>query len=147
MNLSKKNLFKILIILVVLIILVILSKKEKVEIITDKIEYNNESDLKVRVQNLLTKDICLSSCYPFSLEWRTDPRASIEWSAYFYEDCSEVDVIEKCIQPGETKIFKTILPEAKQGIHRISIPICSNCIIGQEFQETKKFYSNEFEIK
>ena len=147
MNLSKKNLFKILIILVVLIILVILSKKEKVEIITDKIEYSSESDLKVKIQNLLTKDVCLSFCYPFYLEWKTDPRASVEWSTYFYEDCSEVDVIEKCIQPGEAKMFKTLLPKARQGIHRISVPICSDCEVGQEFQETKRFYSNEFEIK
>ena len=147
MNLNKKVLAGILIILVLIVLMALLWKGQKVIIKTDKAEYDNASVMRVKIKNYSLDNICFSSCYPYYLEWKTGPLASIEWSAYPYESCSDRDLAEKCLGPLRTKSFEIDLPRVKQGVHRISVPVCQNQGLGSEFKETGRFYSNEFEIK
>jgi len=141
-NFSKKIGVSILVIFVILLFGLLLFQNQRVEILTDKKEYENGTTLKIKIRNLSLKNICFSSCYPYYLEKKEG-----SWKPYNYQECIEPDLAEKCMKPGETKAFEISLPKVKKGIHRVAIPCCENCKMNSEFKETKRFYSNEFEIK
>lgn len=150
----KLNFDKSLIIGLMLIVLIILGgiwlKKpgsKSVEIITDRQEYDNGGSLRLRIRNLLAANVCFSSCYPYYLEWKADADNSGNWDVYSYQSCPYNDQIKECIGPGATKAFGISLPLVKEGVHRFLIPTCQNCEQGEAFQESGRFYSNEFEVK
>ena len=125
-------------------------KGQKIKIVTDKTTYENGTVLRLKIRNFLFKNACFSSCYPYNLErsYRSENSSSdSERIVYTYQDCPHSDLVVKCIRPFETKAFEISLPQVKKGTHRISVSICENCQVGQKFQETSKFYSNEFKIK
>jgi len=115
----------------------------KVNVATDKKEYSKTEALKVKIKNNLSQNICFSSCYPYYLENKENQ----EWKSYPYRNCESQDLIEKCIEPKKQKAFEIDFPLAEAGFHRIALPVCADCQLDQEFQETQRFYSNEFEIK
>lgn len=116
-------------------------KQEKIVIKTDAAWYENGGVLRAQIWNYSLKNICFSSCYPYYLESKDG-----DWESYHYQNCPDSNVVEKCLNPRKVKAFKLSLPVVKEGSHRIAIPMCKNCKIGEEFQETEKFYSNEFVI-
>jgi len=126
--------------LAMLVILIL--GEQRIAVITDKKDYENGGSLKVKIQNLFLKKICFSSCYPYYLE-----RKEGAWKAYSYQDCSKANITEKCMEPSETKAFEIALPLIEEGAHRIAVPICESCNTGGQFQESQRFYSNEFEVK
>jgi len=143
-NLNNKK-FLILIVLICLVfVFLLIAKSQKLAVVTDKQEYNIGATFKIRIKNhFLGREICLSSCYPYFLEKKTNV-----WKPYRYQGCPFLDRIEKCLRPGETRAFETHLPTGIiSGMYRFSIPICNDCGLGQEFQETDKFYSNAFTIR
>lgn len=146
-DIDKKVLMAVLIVCIILAAALLIWKNQALKIITDKTEYNNGGSLKVKIKNPSFKNICFSSCYPYYLEWKIGSMASVEWGTYSYESCSSPDLTENCIGPFKLRAFETALPKAKIGAHRIAISICEDCAQGQEFIETKRFYSNEFEIR
>ena len=145
---NKKLLFVALIIISVLALgLLIWSnwgrrRTAGVQILTDRGDYTNGGASKIKISNLLSKNICFSSCYPYFLE-----KKNWTWSAYNYQDCPDPDLAKPCIRPGESKTFETTLPEVKEGIHRFVIPVCEGCEEDEEFRETTRLYSSQFEIK
>jgi len=120
----------------------LLWREQKIVVVTDGIKYDNEGTLRVKIKNLFLKKICFSSCYPYYLEKKDGV-----WRPYSYQDCQGPNLVEKCIGPGRVKAFEISLPLIKKGVHRIVVPICEDCRAGEEFQESKRFYSNEFEIE
>lgn len=137
-----------ILILGVLIIIIIFSgvwlslEEKKVEVLTDKTEYQKEESLNVNIKNNLTENICFSSCYPYLLE-----KQNGEWKSYDYGECQKSDVNETCIESGQIRDFEITLSQTEEDYHRIAIPICIDCKLGEEFKESKRFYSNEFTIK
>lgn len=116
--------------------------KEEVLIATDNTKYEKEGVLKITVTNNLRRNICFSSCYPYYLEKKNG-----EWKSYIYGDCQETNLNETCINPGQEKTFEINLSLVEKGLHRIAVPVCTGCKIGENFREDKRFYSNEFMIK
>lgn len=116
---------------------------EKVEIFTDKTEYQLGGSLRLKIKNNSKDTLCFSSCYPYLLEKKTERG----WESYNYVDCPKKDLNEKCIKPGKVKAFELVLIDGKRGLHRIRIPACVSCKEGEEFKENKRFYSNQFLIK
>lgn len=141
MKMDKKLLIGIFIILIIGI-LGFLWKGQKIVIEPDNIKYDNGGTLKMNIENYFLRKVCFSSCYPYFLEKKDGA-----WKSYLYQNCNKPDLIEKCIEPGKTKAFEIPLPVVKKGLHRIAVPLCENCKIGESFKETKRFYSAEFEIK
>lgn len=141
-NSNKKNLTILLIVCIILGVGLILAKSQKIEIITDKTRYENGGSLRVKIRNLSLRNVCFSSCYPYNLEKKNN-----QWKAYNYQACPHDDLAEKCLKLFGTKTFEISLPQVKAGIHRIAVSICNNCQAGQEFEETERFYSGEFEIQ
>lgn len=140
---------KILILIIAGAILIFLAiavfftlKLRRVVMVTDKTEYKGEESLQLKVKNGLTANICFSSCYPYYLE-----RKEGKWIRYDYQECNYVDVVERCLNPRKERTFGITLPSLKVGVHRLAIPICKNCKVGNEFGMTQTIYSNEFEIK
>lgn len=149
----QKDLFGILrdkkvLILRILIVLVVISgtwlilEGRKIEILSDKTEYQKGENLKLKIKNRLIENICFSSCYPYLLE-----RQDREWKSYIYGECQEADINETCIKPGQTKAFEITLFQTEQGLHRIRVSVCKDCKTGEDFKSGESFYSNEFEIK
>ncbi len=136
-------LFVIVLIFVVWQALGFFQLKGEFLISTDKGEYKKEESLIVKIENKTNKNICFSSCYPYYLE-----RKNGEWKAYPYEECQKTDLVRDCIKAGETKLFQIEnLSYAKEGLHRLKIPVCIDCQLVEFFKEEKKFYSNKFSIK
>jgi len=135
---------KFLIILIIIVFIVVFSvlRWQKLVIITDKKEYQSGENLKLNIKNNLGETICFSSCYPYFLE-----KKDTTWQIYEYVVCPELNLVEKCMKFGETKGFELSLNGAKNGLHRISVPVCVGCREGNLFLEDKRFYSNIFEIK
>jgi len=148
MSVKRKTLFSILGILVLIFLCLLLWnkfkiwKKGEVRISTDKLEYSREESIKVRIENKLSKKICFSSCSPFFLE-----RKNESWEKYPYERCKKTDFVENCVLPGKEKNFETEKIFAEPGIHRLAIPVCFSCKVGDFFFKEAEFYSNEFSIK
>ena len=114
----------------------------KVEITTDKAEYSKGEILLLTIKNNLEENLCFSSCYPYYLE-----RKNQDWKSYDYGMCNKANLAEKCINAGGFKTFEIDLSSTEKGSHRFTIPGCINCEINGQFTESKRFYSNEFEIK
>jgi len=117
-------------------------QKAGISIITDKIEYNQGDNLKVKIKNNFSGNICFSICYPYYLE-----RKNGKWEQYKYVECQEFNGNGHCIDAKEEKAFELTLPEVPEGLHRLAIPVCIGCKSEDTFQEDKRFYSNEFWIK
>jgi hypothetical protein len=109
---------------------------------TDKVEYEKGEVLKLKVKNDSLKKICFSTCYPYYLE-----RKNSNWESYKYEECRSFNGNGHCLEAGKEKSFELTLPSVPAGIHRLAIPVCSDCENETAFVEEKRFYSNEFTIK
>ena len=127
---------------VVLILFLALQQQKSVQIATDKNDYQVGSSLLVNINNKTGKNLCFSSCYPYYLE-----KDANGWSDYDYGDCPKKDEIAKCVPQNEIKVFKINLSQVDTGTHRIKIPACVGCQVGQDFNANETFYSNLFEIK
>lgn len=142
---SKKFFLGVLafsIILAVLASVFWLFDKQGITVVTTEQEYASGQDLKLEIKNsFFNKEFCFSSCYPYFLE-----REDGAWQSYFYAECLFADEISQCIKPKELRAFLVSLPPVEVGKHRISVPICEGCSFGQSFHETKRIFSNEFEI-
>ena len=109
---------------------------------TNKKDYGNGESLIVTIKNTLKESICFSCCYPYYLE-----KNNGQWTSYHYGECEKEDVNEICVEQGQIKSFEIDLVFLEEGIHRLALPACSGCIIGEEFKEIKRFYSNEFSVR
>lgn len=119
---------------------------KEVFIATDKIEYQTEGALRIKIKNNLAENICFSSCYPYYLEKNGSLQGG-GWQSYSYSKCDEPDIVEKCIELFKTKAFEIILTFTEPGLHRIAIPVCVGCQEGEGFREDKRLYSNQFRIQ
>jgi len=149
LQISKRKKILILIGIFVVFIFVLgislVIQSRQVNVGTDKTEYLKSENLRLTIKNNLKEkeNICFSSCYPYYLE-----RKDRKWEFYPYGECQRTDLIERCIEPADSKTFEINLSSwVKEGLHRIRLPICINCKIGDEFKESKRFYSNGFTIK
>jgi len=111
---------------------------------TEKSNYSHGDELKVEIKNKEGKNICFSSCYPYVIQTKNGT-----WNNYSYSECSKDNIAETCIEPNQSKAFAIILNEMflKTSVHRLAIPACIGCVIGEQFRVDKIIYSNEFEIK
>jgi len=144
---NKKLLIVILVALLLILVFGFLLKtpptlEERVIITTDRTEYSLGQAPTMTIKNNLTTNICISSCYPYYLQ-----KNNGEWKNYLYEECGDPDLVEMCIEPNQTKSLELIISVTDSGLHRITVPFCVDCQIGEEFEENEKFYSNEFTIK
>ncbi len=148
MSKKRKALLSILGILVLIFLYLLFSdkiqigKRGEVKVSTDKFEYSKKEAIKVKIENNFSKKVCFSSCYPFFFE-----RKNEKWEKYPYEKCKEVDFAKNCVFPGKEKFFQIDKIYAESGIHRLVIPVCFSCDIGDFFYQEGKIYSNEFLIK
>jgi hypothetical protein len=139
---NKKLLIGILLILLLILVLSFLWRApQEVIITTDRTEYNLGEAPTMTIKNNLTSNICISSCYPYYLE-----KNNGEWENYLYEECGEPDLVEMCIEPKQAKGLELIISVTDPGLHRIAVPSCVNCQVGERFGENERFYSNEFTI-
>lgn len=107
------------------------------------IEYERGKSIIVKIVNETNKNVCFSSCYPYYLEKKNG-----DWKSYLYDHCPKMDLIGNCIKPKSEKFFQIEdLSYAKEGLHRLAIPVCIGCNLVDNFKEDKRFYSNEFSIK
>lgn len=127
--------------IILVAVLVLPEVPEEVNVITEKTEYKIGDVIKVKIENNLKKNICLSSCYPYYLEKKEE-----EWKSYYYVDCQNSDLAKDCIDSGQVKAFELIAPSIEEGLHRLAISACIGCNLDEVFREDQKFYSNEFEI-
>jgi len=140
---NKKLFIGILLaLLLVLVFGFLLKAPQEIIITTDRAEYNLGEELTMTIRNNLASNVCLSSCYPYRLE-----KNNGEWKSYPYEECKEPDLVESCVEPNQTKGLKLTIPAVASGLHRIAVPSCLDCQIGEKFEENERFYSNEFTIK
>ncbi len=141
--LSKNWVLQILLFIAIVVYIVFGYNWSKVEISLDIDSYNIGENIKIKITNNLSENICFSSCYPYYLEFKTENN---NWEKYKYKDCPEEDIAEKCINYRETKFFELLSKKHQTGIHRISIPVCVDCEEGEKFEKDKEFYSIEFEV-
>tara|TARA_Y100000310_G_scaffold329214_1_gene398621 strand:- start:398 stop:841 length:444 start_codon:yes stop_codon:yes gene_type:complete len=146
-----KNVRALLIPIIVLLIIVIglffftkndTDKGTQFKVATEKNEYAIGETLKINIENGLDQKVCFSSCIPYYIEKKNQ-----EWTKYSSE-CTLDDIIELCIDSQEVKAFEIVLPDVLEtGSHRITIPVCQQCSIGDQFQESNQFSSNQFIIQ
>lgn len=141
-NFEKKKFIIVLAIVIVGALGLFVWKGQKIVIVTDGTKYDNGGSLKIKIKNISLRNLCFSSCYPYYLE-----RKNTDWQSYSYQLCPYPDLAKECIEPLQLKAFEASLPNIKNGSHRIAVPVCQNCEPGEQFRETTRFYSNEFEIK
>lgn len=113
-----------------------------VAIETDRNRYQEDESLRLKIENDSEDSLCFSSIFPYFLERKENDK----WTLYKYQPLIKKDLIVKCMLAGEVKAFETVLFGTK-GIHRIAIPFCANCQIGEEFKANKIYHSNEFIIR
>ena len=120
-------------------------KKMMAKVSTYKIDYSQDENPKVKIENLSDEKFCFSTCYPYYLERNQEGK----FKSYEYGACPEQEKIDSCIEPGTQKSFELFLnkSEIKKGLHRIAIPACVGCLSGGNFTAEKWFYSNPFNIK
>jgi hypothetical protein len=111
-------------------------------IFTNRTDYRDGEKLKVTIKNTLNENICFSSCYPYYMEKKND-----NWESYDYGICDKENINEVCIEPDEVKAFEIDLVLVEKGPHRLALPACLGCNVGDYFREIKRFYSNEFIIE
>jgi len=121
-----------------------LKDRESIKALTEKKRYSANEELKVKVENNSEKKVCFSSCYPFLIQTKGDG-----WNNYNYPNCDKENVAESCIDSKGLKAFGISLSEmyAEPALHRLAIPACIDCAMGEQFRVDKILYSNEFEIK
>ena len=144
---------KIIILPVVIIILAIILwvgldiyYSNQVSVLVDKAEYLKTDALTVTLENNTKKDVCVSSCKPYAIEKKNG-----SWVDYqVFSGCPSQTTNETCLKAGESKRFKidlSMFAAITSGSHRLKIPLCVGCEIGQPFPEKSSFYSNTFIIK
>ncbi len=114
-------------------------------ILTERKEYQNGENLKLKITNNTGKKLCFSTCFPYYLE-----RKDEKWKSYPYIECKRDDIHNGCIEDKKDKGFELVLPreeDIEPGLHRIAVPVCVECKEGEVFKEETWFYSNEFIIK
>ena len=119
-------------------------QNHEVLIVTDSIKYQLEGALRVRIENNSEDLFCFSSQIPYYLERKKE----LAWISYKYAEVLEErrDLIIRCVDSKKVKAFKLYL-FGGEGVHRLTIPMCVNCKIGDEFKRDKVFYSNSFLVK
>ena len=120
------------------------NSKELIRVFTEKGEYLSSEELKIEIENDTEDTICFSSCYPYLMQEKNG-----SWNSYNYSECPEENIVEKCIEPKDLKAFAITLGNnfINSAIHRLAIPACIGCAIGDKFRVDKILYSNEFEVK
>lgn len=118
-------------------------QKESVSILTQKKDYAMNDELKLKIENGMDNKICFSSCYPYYIQEKQNG-----WNAYSYPECGQENVVSNCVDPKTAKAFGITLNDFSLGGdgHRLAIPACIGCVIGEKFRVDKIFYSNEFEV-
>jgi hypothetical protein len=121
-----------------------LKNKEPIKAVTEKKTYSTADELKVEIKNNTESKVCFSSCYPYLMQIKEGT-----WNDYKYPSCDKENVAEVCIEPKNLKAFAISLSETfvKPALHRLAIPACLGCVLGEQFRVDKILYSNEFEIK
>ena len=122
----------------------IVSVIEPSRALTEKQDYSLEDELKVKIENRENGTMCFSTCSPYMIQTKKD-----DWIDYSSFECDKESVAEKCIDPNQLKVFGIKLNEMslESAIHRLVIPVCIGCTIGEQFRVDKIIYSNEFKIK
>lgn len=117
---------------------------EVVAALIEKPDYLQTEELKVEIENRESKVMCFSSCYPYEIQTKKDG-----WNNYAYSKCDRENVAEDCVYPNQSKTFGIPLSEMflEPATHRLVIPVCVGCAIGEQFRVDKIIYSNEFVIK
>jgi len=143
---NKKILIGILLVLILFLIFSFLTKdrqeaEKEVIITTDKKEYGSNEALTMTVKNNLTNSICFSPCSLGLLEKKNG-----QWEIYNYEECKKPDECLERIESNQVKSFEFDIYAIEPGLHRINLPTCIDCQIGEVFREDQIFYSNEFTI-
>jgi len=141
---NKSLLIRILVILLLLLVFGFLWKAPREVIITtDQAIYDLDESPIITIQNNLTDSICFSECYRYYLEKKNEV-----WESYLYGECAESDLIKRCLEPEKSMGLELIIKDIKPkfGSHRVTVPVCINCQIGEEFKESQRFYSNQFII-
>lgn len=150
---KKKNFLLVILGGILLMIIVLFSlpalrftdaEKEGISVLTEKVKYFPEEDLRVKVDNQRDEVLCFSSCYPYYLQKKNSKN---EWDTFSYVACQKEDIVTQCIEPKKSKTFETVLPYLANGVYRLAISACLGCNINDKFEEEKKFYSNEFIVK
>lgn len=119
-------------------------KKEPIEAFTEKKSYSVSDELKVEIKNNMKDKVCFSSCYPYLMQTKDGG-----WENYNYSQCDEQNKVEACVDSNGLKAFAISLKEMfiQPALHRLAIPACIGCAVGEQFRVDKILYSNEFEIK
>lgn len=119
------------------------SSAEIAKVFTEKGNYTQAEELKIEIVNDESETICFSPC-PYAIQVKKQG-----WEVYNHFQCQGGGIIETCVSPGELKAFAISLNGMflEPAIHRLAIPVCLGCAIGEQFRVDKIIYSNEFEIK
>ncbi len=118
------------------------STTASVSIVTQRKDYQNGEILELKITNNSGKKFCFSTCYPYLLE-----KKDKAWETYKYVECDRDNIHNGCIENGKEKGFELTLPKSISGLHRLAVPVCSECKEGETFKEESRFYSNEFIVK
>lgn len=118
---------------------------EIIKALTEKQSYSQVDELKVEIENEEGRTVCFSSCYPYMMQ----QIKGNGWTDYSYPQCEKENIVETCIDSNQLKAFAITLNEMslESAVHRLVIPVCIGCAIGEQFRVDKIIYSNEFEIK
>jgi len=110
----------------------------------EKNDYFQNEELKVEIENRENNVMCFSSCYPYEMQTKKNG-----WSNYAYSECGKENIAQDCVYPNQSKAFGISLSEMflEPATHRLVIPVCVGCAIGEQFRVDKIIYSNEFVIK
>lgn len=146
------NKIKIFLILVIVVILISgflgvkkwkgIENNQEVIITLYNQVYQQGNNPQLKIENYLGASICFSTNNPYYLE----KKVGEEWEEYKYFGIEDEDIITKCMNPEDIKAFELISP-IRKGFHKVAIPVCLNCELGQKFKESQRFYSDLFVIK
>ena len=149
---KKKFLIIAFMIIILIMVVVIVSyvipeeqgAKDLVIILTDKQEYESGENLRVKIENNTKERVCFSSCYPYYIQKMNGDK---QWKDYQYEDCTNDNLVEDCVDSKNVKAFEFTVPRIDQGEHRLIIGACVGCNLRQSFERHKNLISNNFIIK
>ena len=154
---SRNNLIITLIVIVILIALASVTiiflprvpqsaelEEIRATIVTEQNDYKMDENGRVKITNDSTKKLCFSSCFPYVLEVKREKG----FEGYSYSDfvCETPDLAGECVNSGETKMFEFPFTLANEGVHRIGVRLCMDCVEKGEFKEEDMIYSNEFNL-
>lgn len=120
---------------------------EQLKVITQKTEYTfKDGMIALNIKSYVPESVCFSSCYPYYIQ-----RKDGSWEDYPSAECSKRNVVSECVSAFgligrgiELDKWQSFL---KSDIHRLALPACIGCKVGEPFRTDKTFYSNEFQIK